>query len=229
MRLSVPVPASGRSLWNGKIVEYSGALDSSVLVLNRFFMAIHVISARKAFSLLCKEVAEVVHVVDGRYDSFDFQSWREVSQYRELFTDTDELIDWVRTVTFDIRVPRVIRLLTYDRLPRQRVQFNRRNLFARDENRCQYCGRRFPTSELSLDHVVPRSQGGDTSWINVVCACTSCNKRKGGRTPVEARMRLIKHPEEPKRSPVIRMKLRSGRYRSWKNFLNDAYWSVELK
>jgi 5-methylcytosine-specific restriction endonuclease McrA len=117
----------------------------------------------------------------------------------------------------------------YDRLPRERVQFNRRNLFARDENRCQYCGRRFPTTELSLDHVVPRSQGGRTTWGNVVCACTSCNKRKGGRTPSEASMRLVKLPREPRRSPVIRMKLRSGRYHSWKAFLNDAYWSVELK
>jgi 5-methylcytosine-specific restriction endonuclease McrA len=216
-------------LWIAKTVVDAPTLDSSVLVLNRFFMAIHVISARKAFALLCKDVAEVVHVTDGRYDSFDFESWREISQYRELFGDSDEFADWVRTVSFEIRVPRVIRLITYDRLPRQRVQFNRRNLFARDDNRCQYCGRRFPTTELSLDHVIPRSRGGDTNWVNVVCACTSCNKRKGGRTPEEAHMHLTKRPVEPKRSPVIRLKLRSGRYRSWKNFLNDAYWSVELK
>jgi len=202
-------------------------LDSSVLVLNRFFMAVQVVSARRAFCLLWKKAAEVVHVVDDRYDSFDFESWREISAYRDLFPEDHD--DWVRTVSFEIRVPRVIRLLGYDRLPRQRVKFNRRNLFARDENRCQYCGRRFPSSELSLDHVIPRSRGGSTTWQNVVCSCASCNKKKGGRTPEEAHMRLIRPPREPRRCPVIRMKLRSHKYQSWRNFLSNAYWSVELK
>ena len=203
-------------------------LGCSVLVLNRYFMAVRVISARRAFALLCKEIAEVVHIVDDRYDSFNFDSWREVSQYRDLFSETDDH-DWVRTVSFEIRVPRIIRLLGYDKLPRQRVKFNRRNIFARDENRCQYCGRRFPTPELSLDHVTPRSRGGFTGWTNVVCACTACNKRKGGRTPREAGMKLTRPPRCPRRSPVIRMKLRSSKYRSWKTFLDSAYWSVELK
>jgi len=212
-----------------RTVEDSSALESSVLVLNRYFMALHVIPARRAFSLLCKEIAEVVHVTEDRYESFDFESWREVSQYREFFTESDEAYDWIRTVSFEIRVPRVIRLLGYDKLPRQRMQFNRRNLFARDENRCQYCGHRFPSGELSLDHVIPRSQGGPTNWANLVCACTECNKRKGGRTPRQAHMKLIRLPQEPRRSPVIHLKLRSGRYRSWKTFLDQAYWSVELK
>ncbi len=204
------------------------ALSSSVLVLNRFFMAVQVTSARRAFVLLCKQVAEVVHVFENEeFDSFDFDSWREISQYRELFRESEH--DWVRTVSFEIRVPRVIRLVGYDKMPRQRVKFNRRNLFARDENRCQYCGRRFPTTELSVDHVVPRSRGGPTTWSNVVCACTGCNKRKGGRTPREAHMKLIRVPQAPKRSPVIRMKLRSNKYRSWKAFLSNAYWSVELQ
>lgn len=211
------------------MVDYAGGLDSSVLVLNRYFMAVHIITARRAFTLVCKRVAEIVHVTEDRYDSFNFESWREVSQYKELFDDVDDPFEWIRTVSFDVRVPRVIRLLTYDKLPRERVQFNRRNLFARDENRCQYCGRRFPTSELSLDHVVPKSQGGRTSWLNVVCACTNCNKRKGGRTPLQANMKLFRQPVEPRRSPVIHLKLRSGKYRSWKTFLDNAYWSVELK
>jgi len=208
-------------------VETAGALQSSVLVLNRYFMAVHVISARRAFALLCKRIAEVVHVMDDRYDSFNFEGWRDVSQYRELFENSDDH-QWVHTVSFEIRVPEIIRLVAYDRLPRQRVKLNRRNLFARDDNRCQYCGRRHPTSELSLDHVVPRARGGRTSWTNIVCACTSCNKRKGGRTPREAHMKLIRPSTEPRRSPVIHMKLRSGRYGSWKAFLDHAYWSVEL-
>ena len=202
-------------------------LNSSVLALNRFFMAVQVISVRRAFALVCKESAEVVHVINDRYEGFDFESWRDVSQYRDLFDDDGEP-DWVHTVSFEIRVPRVIRLLGYNKVPDQRIKFNRRNLFARDENRCQYCGKRFSTTELSLDHVVPRSRGGATDWINMVCACTSCNKRKGGRTPVEAHMRLIRRPVMPKRCPIIRLKLRSDKYRSWRTFLSNAYWSVEL-
>ena len=126
-------------------------------------------------------------------------------------------------------VPKVIRLLFYDRLPQTRVKFNRRNIFARDESRCQYCGKKFPTPELSLDHVIPRSRGGRTSWENLVCSCTHCNARKGGRLPEEAGLKLVRKPVKPRRSPVIHLKLRSGKYQSWKQFLDHAYWSVELK
>ena len=177
------------------------ALDSSVLVLNRLYMAVHVVSARRAFSMLVKEVAEVVSYEGDRYSSHDFASWLEVSQARDRFADDGT--EWVRSVDFEIIVPKIIRLLFYDRLPAQQVKFNRRNIFARDRNRCQYCGKRFPTSELSLDHVIPRSRGGRTSWENIVCSCTECNAHKGGRLPREARMRLIRKPERPKRSPVI--------------------------
>ena len=117
----------------------------------------------------------------------------------------------------------------YDRLPRQEVKFNRRNIYARDGNRCQYCGKKFATTELSLDHVVPRRQGGKSTWDNIVCACLKCNIKKGGRTPAEAHMTLIAVPKRPRRNPVISLKLSEGRYASWKQFLDHAYWSVELK
>jgi 5-methylcytosine-specific restriction endonuclease McrA len=210
-------------------VTGAAALDSSVLVLNRYYMAVHVVSVRRAFALLAKEAAEVVHVFENdRYDTFDFDSWRDISQYRELFETHEDGHDWIRTVSFEIRVPRVIRLLVFDKLPMQRVKLNRRNLFARDANHCQYCGQRYASSELSIDHVVPRSQGGPTTWANVVCACTACNKRKGGRTPAQAHMRLIRRPVQPRRCPVMRLKLQSRKYRSWKAFVDNAYWSVEL-
>jgi len=203
------------------------ALDASVLVLNRCYMAVHIIPVRRAFCLLFKELAEVVTLDDGRYLSHDFQSWREVSEARARFKDPDD--DYIRTIHFEIQVPRVIRLLTYDRLPRTKVKFNRRNIFARDGNRCQYCGKRFPTGELSLDHVMPRSRGGGTDWENIVCACVRCNVRKGGRTPAEAGMRLTKPPVKPKTSPTLGLKLANRKYQSWKAFLDDAYWTVELK
>jgi len=203
------------------------ALDVSVLVLNRLFMAVRVVRARHAFRLLWKEIAEVVSVEDKTYATYDFWSWAEVSQARRQFHP--ESHDWVRTVRFELAVPRVIRLLTYDRLPKTRVRLNRRNLFARDENRCQYCGRKVRSTDLSIDHVLPRSRGGRTVWTNVVCACMTCNVRKGGRTPREAGMQMVREPKQPRFSPVISLHAGNEKYRSWKQFLDTAYWHVELR
>lgn len=204
-----------------------GGLSCNVLVLNQNYLAIRVVNVRRAFSLLFKELAEVVHIDSGKYTSYDFSEWCELSELaREFEPDAH---DWISTVRFDIAVPRIIRLAFYDRLPRQQVKFNRRNLYARDGNRCQYCGKKYSTTELSLDHVLPRSMGGKTSWENIVCACLKCNIRKGGRTPEMAGMHLITAPKKPKRNPVITVKLSDDRYASWKAFLDNAYWSVELK
>ncbi|HOK66154.1 MAG TPA: HNH endonuclease [Anaerohalosphaeraceae bacterium] len=202
------------------------AMDCRVLVLNKHYMALRVISARRAFSLLCRNLAEVISCDDGTYANYDFQTWQQISRMKDQFKAHPQ--DWVSTVNFDLAVPRIIRLLFYDRLPRQTVKFNRRNLFARDGNRCQYCGKKFPTSELSLDHVIPRRLGGQSTWENVVCACLQCNIKKGGRTPQQANMKLIQKPVKPKRNPVIHIHLSHERYHSWKQFLDHAYWSVEL-
>lgn len=203
-------------------------LDSSVLVLNKMYMAVHVISVRRAFCLLCKEMAEVISMEEGTFANYDFTTWAELSALRADMI-REEHDDWVRTASIEIQAPRVIRLLDFDKVPRQTVKFNRRNIFARDNNQCQYCGKKFSTSELSLDHVIPRSQGGGTTWENIVCACVDCNVRKGGRTPRQANMTLIRKPEKPRRSPVLNMKLSQKKYESWQSFLESAYWSVELR
>src|SRR5262245_9194957 len=206
----------------------NSALDASVLVLNKLFMAIHIISVRRAFCLLCKDLAEVVSLEDGQFMTYDFATWREVSDFRARnFRQEDD--DWVRTVNSEIQVPRVIRLTDYDRLPKQTVKFNRRNIFARDNNQCQFCGKSCPTGRLSLEHVVPRSQRGQSTWENSVCACVACNVRKGGRTQKEAHMALIRKPEKPKRSPLLNLKMSNRKYQTWRTFLDNAYWSVELK
>ncbi|MDC0936106.1 HNH endonuclease [Pirellulales bacterium] len=207
----------------------SGGLSASVLVLNRHYMAVHVVNVRRAFGLLINQLAEVIHIEDGSYVNYDFQSWREISELRAEFDEKLPDEDWIRSVNFEVCVPRVLRLLRYDRLPKQRVRLNRRNIFARDANRCQYCGKRFATSELSLDHVVPTCLGGGASWENLVCACVRCNVRKGGRTPKQAGMKLIQKPIRPKRSPQLTVKLGNPKYASWKTFLDTAYWSVDLK
>ncbi len=198
-----------------------------MLILNRNYMAVRVTSARRAFSLLVRNLAEVIHVEDGQYLAYDFDTWVELSEFKQEFEPHQ--YDWVRTVRMSIAVPRIIRLTLYDRLPRRDVKFNRRNIFARDSNRCQYCGKKFSTTELSLDHVIPRSQGGKTTWDNVVCCCLNCNVKKGGRTPHQAHLKLITKPVKPNRSPTLTLQLSNDRYRSWKQFLDYAYWSVELK
>jgi len=203
------------------------ALDCKVLVLNKLYVAVRVISARRAFSLVFRDIAEIIHVDDGKYANYNFESWAELSVLRKTFEPDKH--DWVHTMRFDIAVPRVIRLLGYDRLPAQVVKLNRRNLFARDRNQCQYCGKTYPTSELSIDHVLPRAKGGGDSWENLVCACVRCNARKGGRTPEEAQMKMVRKAVRPKRNPLISIRLGQERYSSWKAFLDDAYWNVELK
>jgi 5-methylcytosine-specific restriction endonuclease McrA len=161
-------------------------LDSSVLMLNAHYMAMRIVSVRRAFTLLFKRdrsdqpVAEIVSVEDGKYISYDFADWTELSAFRKEFEPNGH--DWIHTVRFDIVVPRIIRVLTFAKLPRQEVKFNRRNLFARDHNTCQYCGKHHTTSQLSLDHVIPRSRGGKTTWDNIVAACLKCNVQSG-RTP----------------------------------------------
>lgn len=211
-------------------IATSSALNASVLVLNRQYMAIHVVDVKRAFGLLMRQLAEVIHIEDGVYANYDFDSWREISTLRAQFEEEqDPHSDWVRSVNFAIEAPRVLRLLHFDRVPRQRVRLNRRNLFARDGNHCQYCGKTFPTSELSIDHVTPSCRGGQTTWENVVCACVRCNVRKGGRTPSEANMKLIKKPVRPRRSPLLSVKLCNPKYASWRTFVDEAYWSVDLK
>jgi len=205
----------------------ANSLNANVLMLNKHYAAIRIISARRAFSLLYRQIAEVVSIENDQYLSYDFDSWREVSEFRSKYQRAGH--DWIRCVRFEIAVPWIIRLTLYDRFPQQRVKFNRRNIYARDRNHCQYCGKRFPLPELSLDHVVPRSLGGKATWDNVVCCCVACNVRKGGRTPRQANMELITIPVKPKRSPVIQVQLTGEKYASWKQFLNAAYWNVELK
>lgn len=196
-------------------------LETSVLVLNRSFHPIHVTSLKRAFSLLYAGVAKAV---DDEFRLFDFLSWSALSAELEH--------ESIGTPGRRIRIPRVIVLMAFDRLPRSRIRFSRLNIYARDDNTCQYCARKLPRAELNLDHVVPRSHGGVTSWENVVCSCIPCNLRKANRTPDQAGMRLLKAPVRPRWSPLFRPGGRGGGYRAWLPFLSvvDAsYWNTELQ
>lgn len=194
-------------------------LRSDVLVLNKLYQPVHITSVRRAFVQLYEGVAKVV---DREWRTFDFETWTELSQAAGNEPT-------IATPRLRLRVPRVILLVSYEMLPKSRVRFSRLNIYARDASTCQYCGRRFPRSELNLDHVVPRSQGGLTTWENVVCSCVPCNLKKGGRTPEQAGIRLLRKPVRPRWTPAFRTPSRF--HEDWRPFLTAAdlsYWNVEL-
>jgi 5-methylcytosine-specific restriction endonuclease McrA len=196
-------------------------LNTAVLVLNRNLQPVHVTNVKRAFSLLYMGIA---HAIDEHYRQYDFEDWAALSA-----AASDEA---VTTVDKRLRIPRVLVLTAFEKMPMIRVRFSRLNIYARDSDTCQYCGRRKKRSELNLDHVKPRSQGGRTCWENVVCSCIECNLRKGGRTPDQARMKLLKEPFRPRWTPFLRGPLQRDAYRAWLPFLNiadAAYWNVELK
>jgi hypothetical protein len=195
-------------------------LNTSVLVLNRSYLPVHVTSVRRAFSLLYQGIARAVN---EEYQTFDFDEWSQLSVVRDA--------ESVGIIGGRVRVPRVIVLIAFDRLPRRHVRFSRINIMTRDRFQCQYCGLRPQRSELNLDHVVPRALGGRTTWENVVTSCVDCNRCKGGRTPVQAGLVLIRRPARPRWTPLSHLMLSSVRYEEWRPFLNvvDAsYWNVEL-
>jgi 5-methylcytosine-specific restriction endonuclease McrA len=141
-------------------------LHRPVLVLNASYEPINVCAARRAIVLVLKGVA-----------SAEEHSHAHVRSSRQA-----------------VRLPSVIRLLEYRRIPIQSRSLSRKNILLRDRYTCQYCLRTLPSSELTLDHVVPRSRAGESTWENLVACCLDCNNRKGSRTPEEAGMKLTRTP-----------------------------------
>ena len=171
------------------------------LLLNATYEPLKVVDWRKAITMRCQGKVEVV----SEYD-------REV-----------------RSVSVTFKLPSVIRLLRYITIKRRidYVPFSRANIYARDGHRCQYCGVEHPVGDLTFDHVLPVSQGGKKNWENIVTSCIDCNRRKGGRTPAQAGMRVIRQPSRPSRSPVVRLTFGfRNAPESWRDYL---YWNVELE
>jgi 5-methylcytosine-specific restriction endonuclease McrA len=200
----------------------NSALNQQVLVLNCLWQAVNICTVRRALTLLFEGRAQVVLTCsDGSFQTFSFHEWKDLSQ-QEPHPES------ISTISFRIRVPRVILLLLFDRYPTKEVKFTRHNIFERDKNTCQYCGGAFDRKDLNLDHVIPRDRGGPTIWENIVCSCVQCNTRKGNRTPGEAGMHLIRKPKRPKWRPFVQINLSLQRHDSWKHFIDLAYWNVEL-
>ena len=137
----------------------------------------------------------------------------------EVVKNHDNLV--VRAATWRVEVPAVIRLIEFVRRRRVRISFSRKNIFLRDEHRCQYCHERFPPGELTCDHVLPRSRGGGSSWENLVAACGPCTRKKGNRTPEQARMKLRRKPCRPDSLPGLGLRLGDGQApAAWREFLS---------
>lgn len=193
-------------------------LANPTLVLNKSWVPIATTTVRRAIQLVMSDAARVIE--PGSYQAHDFVSWAELQAAR------DE--ECIRTVSKRIRVPEIILLTLFNGYPRMEVAFTRRNLYRRDGFTCQYCGAQPGGAELSIDHVMPRSKGGRSSWSNCVLACTGCNRRKGNRTPAEARMKLQTEPKAPNWAPHVEVTL-GKRRASWEAFINDRYWNVALE
>jgi 5-methylcytosine-specific restriction endonuclease McrA len=196
-------------------------MNGSVLVLNRNFQPVHVTSVKRGFSMLYQGIARAI---DAQYRLYDFSNWAQLAVARD-----DECIS---TVSQPLKIPRVLVLSAFEKLPQVRVRLTRINIYARDTNICQYCGKNGKRADLNIDHVIPRTLGGKTTWDNVVCSCITCNLKKGGRTPEQAGMRLLKTPVRPRWTPIFRGYNKAAPHRAWMPFLNVvdlAYWNVELE
>ena len=191
-------------------------LQRPTLVLNRNWQPIRVATVARALILVWNNHARIVDPAD--FQTYDWSDWSALRpQEGELF---------IQAVSYRLRVPEVVTLTRYDRLPLGKVAFNRRNLFKRDRETCQYCGARPGLDSLTIDHIVPRSRGGTSSWENCVLACLECNKRKADRTPAEAHMPLRKAPVRPVWRPLYARQ--DVKIESWSKFLSEAYWTIEL-
>jgi 5-methylcytosine-specific restriction endonuclease McrA len=170
-----------------------------VLLLNATFEPLKVIDWKRALKLLTLGKVEVL----------------------------EEYSKEVRAVTFAVRLPSVLRLLRFVKNRKKEIKFSRLNIYARDEFRCQYCGKKSESRDLTFDHVVPRRKGGKTEWTNIVTACYRCNRIKGGRPLNETGLRLLKKPVRPDWVPfiIVSVGIRSVP-ETWLDYL---YWNAELK
>ena len=195
----------------------AAVLNRPTLVLNRNWQPVGVARVAKALTKVWNDTARIVDPAD--YQQYTWEDW---SQLRPADGDL-----FIQARRFRLRVPEVVTLTKYDRLPTNAVTFSRRNVFKRDRFTCQYCGAQPGSEELTIDHVTPRAQGGTSMWTNCVLACIDCNARKADRAPEQARMPLRSQPNRPMWRPLYAA--RGVRIESWSRFVSESYWNVELQ
>jgi len=169
-------------------------IDQPCLVLNSAWQATTFLPVGTAIATLLRDMACVVHPVT--FNLLTFEQWMERAPEDSRF---------IKTSGQPVPAPDAIVLKKYGQRPPTRIGFNRQNLFRRDDHSCQYCGVDLPGNKLQIEHIMPRSRGGPTSWENCVAACDACNSRKADKTPREAGMRLKKTPTTPSWKPGLRI------------------------
>lgn len=180
------------------VYRLSLGIMEHVLLLNITYEPLRIINWKKAITMLCLGKVEVI----------------------------EEYSREIHSVSFTVKLPSVVRLLRMVKRPKTPVKFSRQNIYARDRYKCQYCGDRFSTEDLTYDHVIPKSRGGRTEWKNIVTCCIDCNRKKGGRKPSEASMKLVRKPKRPTWVPAIRITVGFRQIpQTWRDYL---YWNVEL-
>lgn len=202
-------------------MEALKALDRTVLVLNRRWDPIQTTSVKDAIGLVAKGSAFVID--PATFDRHDLISWGEVSKAMKVVGD-----GLIRSQHLAIVPPEVVVLTEYEGRGERSVVFSRKNIFKRDRYTCQYCGKQPGPEELTIDHVIPRSRGGTSTWENCLLACVECNKRKADKTLEQAGMTPRKIPKKPSWKTLAQVHPKARR-ESWEQFLGRAYWEVELE
>lgn len=196
-------------------------LQAPVLVLNKHWAAIQTSTVQEAICLVAKGSARIIE--PHTFEQHDLDSWHNVSKAKAAFEGMA-----IRSMYLALCPPEVILLTAYEGQGERSVVFSRRNLFKRDRYTCQFCGKQPGPEELTIDHVLPKSHGGKSTWENCVLACVGCNKRKADRTPEQAKMLLRKVPKKPSWKALTQVPS-TARRDSWAQFLSRAYWEVELE
>lgn len=197
-------------------------LGEPVLVLNKRWVPIHTTSVQDAISLVAKGSAFILEPDTG--ERHELISWNDVSRAKKSLGDGV----MIRSSRLALLPPEIIILSKYEDQAARTVVFSRRNLFKRDKYTCQYCGAQPGPESLTIDHVVPRSKGGKSTWENSVLACMPCNKKKADKTVEQAGMRLRRPPRKPSWKVLVHVSPKMMR-ESWERFLDRAYWDVELE
>lgn len=206
-------------------------LNEPTLVLNKNWHPINVIRAKTAFKKVISEKALLLDHND--WSTYGLDDWIEKFSYKN--DSIPDGIDVVPSGKISIKLPELIVLNKYDRVPRTDVKLTRRNLLIRDNWTCQYTGKKLRGEDISIDHIIPRTQGGTTTWNNVVICDWKINAKKAGRTPEQAGLRLLKKPSKPQWNPLYSHYVTKIK-KSWSKFLKGnfnweemGYWDVELE
>lgn len=187
---------------------------ATVLVLNRNWQAINVKSPQEAFGMLATDTATGLDISDdGTMQPVRWKDWLKLP-----IRETDNV---VRTVRGEIRVPTVIVLANFAKVPKKRPKFGTRGIWERDGGKCQYTGKVLKPGEGNIDHIIPRSRGGKSTWENCVLAHKDVNSKKGSKLPEEAGLRLLRKPIAPREVPVSALIKNQHRVKDWELFLAE--------